>query len=173
MSGFSWLEIAILALVAVFAIAGYGRGLLRTVVWGAGVIAGAVVGLVFFPVVAERIFGNPLFVAAVSFSGVVGGAVVGGVGAGILARMIRPVVLPLGVLRFLDHLAGALVGAAAMAIVVWLVASSVLVSWVDELAPLPQNQVVVLVEEYLPSQAREALIVVIDRFGLPVEITNS
>lgn len=173
MLGFSWLEVAIFILIAVFAVAGYGRGLLRTVVWGAGVIAGAVVGLIFFPVVAERIFSNALFVAAISFSGVVGGAVMGGVGASILARMIRPVVLPLGILRFLDHLAGALVGAASMAIVVWLVASSVLVTWVDQLSPLPQNQVVVFVEEYLPGQARELLIVVIDRFGLPVEIEEA
>lgn len=169
----TWLDVAVWVLIAVFAVAGWGRGLLRTLIWGAGVIAGAVVGLVVFPQIAEQIFDNALLTAAISFSGVVAGAVMGGVGAGVVSKLIRPVVLPLGFLRLLDHIAGAIVGGAAMAIVVWLVASSVVVSWVEQLTPLPSNTVVVFVEEYVPTQIRDGLIVVIDRFGLPVEIEEA
>jgi uncharacterized membrane protein required for colicin V production len=169
----TWLDIAVLVLVAVFAVAGWGRGLLRTLIWGAGVIAGALVGLIFFPQIAERIFDNQLLTAAISFSGVVGGAVMGGVGASVISKLIRPVVLPLGFLRLIDHIAGAIVGGAAMAIVIWLVASSVVVSWVEQLSPLPGNTVVVFVEDYVPKQIRDGLIVVIDRFGLPVEIEEA
>lgn len=170
MLSMTWLDVAVWVLIAVFAVAGWGRGLLRTLVWGAGVIVGALVGLVFFPQIAERIFDNQLLTAAISFSGVVGGAVMGGIGASVISRLIRPVVLPLGFLRLIDHIAGAIVGGAAMAIVVWLVASSVVVSWVEQLSPLPGNTVVVFVEDYVPTQIRDSLIVVIDRFGLPVEI---
>jgi len=172
MFGSTWLDVIVLALVAVFAVAGWGRGLLRTLIWGAGVSAGALVGLVIFPQIAERIFNNALLLATIAFSGVVAGAIMGGIGAGIVSKLIRPVVLPLGILRLLDHIAGALVGGAAMAVVIWLVASSIVVSWVDQLESLPSSRVVVVVEQYLPSQVREGLIVVIDRFGLPVEISE-
>ncbi|CAB4686437.1 MAG: hypothetical protein F2663_01885 [Actinobacteria bacterium] len=109
-----------LGVIAFFALTGFRRGLIGTILSLIGTIAGAIIGARLAP----HILSAGLTTKYSSLLGVAGAAI-GVIAIGIIARFVRGGLRLLPPLRLLDSIGGAAFGALFGAVLVWVAAAAI------------------------------------------------
>jgi len=162
-------DLALIALMLVFALNGYRQGFVIGLLSFVGFFGGALIGLQIGPLIAENFTDDPIRVL-VSLGAVFGLAGAGQAVAGFVGARLREAIHSASARR-LDDLGGAIVSILAVLLVVWLVAAPLGSSSLPFLARSVRSSAILgTVDRVMPSQARtlsDALRQTVDTRGFP------
>jgi len=162
-------DLALIALMLVFALNGYRQGFVIGLLSFVGFFGGALIGLQIGPLIAENFTDDPIRVL-VSLGAVFGSAGAGQAVAGFVGARLREAIHSASARR-LDDLGGAIVSILAVLLVVWLVAAPLGSSSLPFLARSVRSSAILgTVDRVMPSQARtlsDALRQTVDTRGFP------
>ncbi len=135
-----------------YAVSGYRRGLVASVILFAGFLGGAVVGVWLLPYLLRPVTAGTASAAVVALLGVLVPAAIGHALAGRLAWKVRQG-LDWGPVRWVDGLGGAAAGAVALLAVAWLMASVLVTAPMPALAQqIRASAVLGAVDSAMPAQ---------------------
>ncbi|HEX5540161.1 MAG TPA: CvpA family protein, partial [Micromonospora sp.] len=165
----SAVDVVLVLLMLAFAISGYRQGFLIGVLSFGGFFVGALIGLQFGPLLAQR-FSDATLRVAVSLAAIFGLAVLGQSLAGWVGSHLRHAITSRAG-RKIDDVGGALVSLLAVLLVGWLVAVPLGSSSLPWLASSVRNSALLQsVDRVLPERAQalsEALRETVDTNGFP------
>ena len=162
-------DLALIALMLVFALNGYRQGFVIGLLSFVGFFGGALIGLQIGPLIAEQFNSDPMRVL-VSLGAVFGLAAAGQAVAGFVGARLREAIIHPGARR-LDDLGGAFVSIIAVLLVVWLVATPLASSSLPLLAKSVRSSAILgTVDRVMPDRAKalsDALRQTVDTNGFP------
>lgn len=165
----SLVDIALVALMLIFAVNGYRQGFLVGLLSFAGFFGGALLGLQLGPLVARQFHDDQIRVL-ISLGAIFGLAAGGQALAGFVGTRLRDAINHPAAQRF-DDLGGAMVSVVALLLVVWLVAAPLASSSLPWLASSVRNSAILRgIDRVMPDQARalsKALRDTVDTRGFP------
>jgi len=163
------IDLALVALMLVFALNGYRQGFVIGLLSFVGFFGGALIGLQLGPLIAENFADDPMRVL-VSLAAVFGLAAAGQAVAGFVGARLREAIIHPGARR-LDDLGGAVVSIIAVLLVVWLVAAPLGSSSLPLLARSVRSSAILgTVDRVMPDSAKalsDSLRRTVDNRGFP------
>jgi S1-C subfamily serine protease len=162
-------DLALIALMLVFALNGYRQGFVIGLLSFVGFFGGALIGLQLGPLIADQFVADPVRVL-VSLGAVFGVAAAGQAVAGFVGARLREAISHPSARR-LDDMGGAFVSIIAVLLVVWLVAAPLASSSLPLLARSVRSSAILgTVDRVMPDQAKalsDALRQTVDTNGFP------
>jgi S1-C subfamily serine protease len=169
-----WLDLVLVVLLGVTALAGWRRGLIHGVLSLCGFVIGGFFGVTFAPQILNAIGLDAAYRALGSVMVVLVFASLGNAAASRLALAVRAI-MSFRPIRFFDNVGGAAFNLAAVSLVLWLVASALVANSGPFSRDINSSRILGSIDTAAPGPARywmERLQAWIDTSGLPRVITG-